>query len=84
MRGTSQRPPSGLEWRMPVGGYLAGPWAHGKGAGTTEPAPLGPAGDAGPIKPGGTKTLIRPSNQPPPVKLQRASAGLRSFWGEGT
>ena len=28
---------------------------HGKGAGTTEPASIGPAGDAGPIKPGGTK-----------------------------
>ncbi len=33
---------------------------HGKGAGTTEPAPVGPAGDAGPIKPGGTKTPFRP------------------------
>jgi hypothetical protein len=33
---------------------------HGKGAGTTEPAPVGPAGDAGPIKPGGTKTPLRP------------------------
>ena len=35
---------------------------HGKGAGTTEPAPVGPAGDAGDaIKPGGTKTVLRPS-----------------------
>jgi hypothetical protein len=33
---------------------------HGKGAGTTEPASVGPAGDAGPIKPGGTKTPLRP------------------------
>jgi hypothetical protein len=33
---------------------------HGKGAGTTEPAPVGPAGDAGPIKQGGTKTPLRP------------------------
>ncbi len=29
---------------------------HGKGAGTTDSAPVGPTGDAGPIKPGGTKT----------------------------
>jgi hypothetical protein len=28
---------------------------HGKGAGTTDSAPVGPTGDAGPIKPGGTK-----------------------------
>ncbi len=33
---------------------------HGKGAGTTEPAPVGPAGDAGPMRPGGTKTPFRP------------------------
>jgi hypothetical protein len=42
---------------------------HGKGAGTTEPASVGPAGDAGPIKPGGTKTPstlpeIRPHSRP--------------------
>jgi hypothetical protein len=32
---------------------------HGKGAGTTDSidsAPVGPAGDAGPMRPGGTKT----------------------------
>ncbi len=33
---------------------------HGKGAGKTEPAPVGPAGDAGPMRPGGTKTVLRP------------------------
>ncbi len=32
---------------------------HGKGAGTTDPAPVGLAGDAGPMKPGGTKTVLR-------------------------
>ncbi len=41
---------------------------HGKGAGTTEPAPVGPAGDSdvGPIKPGGTKN---------PFDLSRNTAG---------
>jgi hypothetical protein len=34
---------------------------HGKGAGTTEPAPVGPAGDVGPIKPGGTNFEKSPS-----------------------
>ncbi len=33
---------------------------HGKGAGTTDSAPVGPTGDAGPNKPGGTKTPLRP------------------------
>jgi hypothetical protein len=56
--------------RMPNGRALGsvgeGPGVgmdHGKGAGTTEPAPVGPTGDAGgpgPIKPGGAKTPIRP------------------------
>ena len=38
---------------------------HGKGAGTTEPAPVGPAGDAGPSEAGWYKnpgpTLRRPA-----------------------
>ncbi len=55
--------------RWPPDGEWEGTWLgegvgmdHGKGAGTTEPAPVGPAGDAGPIKPGpgGTKTVLRP------------------------
>jgi hypothetical protein len=33
---------------------------HGKGAGMAEPAPVGHAGDAGPIKPGGTGSETPP------------------------
>ena len=58
MRGTPRRPPDG-EWEGTWLGEGVG-MDHGKGAGTTEPAPVGPAGDAGPIKPGGTKTVLRP------------------------
>jgi hypothetical protein len=53
---------------------------HGKGAGTTEPAPVGPAGDAGPIKPGGTKTVLRPYS-PPDRGVVPASLCLRMALG---
>ncbi len=46
MRGTPRRPPDG-EWEGTWLGEGVG-MDHGKGAGTTEPAPVGPAGDAGP------------------------------------
>ncbi len=52
MRETPRRPPDG-EWEGTWLGEGVG-MDHGKGAGTTEPASVGPAGDAGPIKPGGT------------------------------
>jgi hypothetical protein len=46
MRETPRRPPDG-EWEGTSLGEGVG-MDHGKGAGTTEPAPVGPAGDAGP------------------------------------
>ncbi len=61
MRETPRRPPDG-DWEGIWLGEGVG-MDHGKGAGTTEPASVGPAGDAGPIKPGGTKytkTPLRP------------------------
>ena len=58
MRGTPRRPPDG-EWEGTWLGEGVG-MDHGKGAGTTEPASVGPAGDAGPMRPGGTKTRVRP------------------------
>ena len=60
MRETPRRPPDG-EWEGTSLGELEGVGMdHGKGAGTTEPASVGPAGDAGPMRPGGTKTPFRP------------------------
>ncbi len=58
MRGTPRRPPDG-EWEGTWLGEGVG-MDHGKGAGTTEPAPVGSAGDAGPIMPGGSNTPVRP------------------------
>ena len=58
MRGTPRRPPDG-EWEGAWLGEGVG-MDHGKGAGTTEPASVRPAGDAGPMRPGGTKTRVRP------------------------
>ena len=45
---------------------------HGKGAGTTEPAPVGPAGDAGPMRPGGTKPYTQLLHSESDLKTERA------------
>ena len=52
---------------------------YGKGAGTTkpEPAPVGPAGDGGPIKPpGGTKTVLRVTVPGPATLVSHWQAGF--------
>ncbi len=70
MRGTPRRPPDG-EWEGAWLGEGVG-MDHGKGAGTTEPAAVRPAGDAGPIKPGGTKTRVRTYGLGAQIRLSRA------------